>query len=66
MVMLYILFFIKYSMVVQLLTYLADVLRGEKSKLLAVVETLFLPVVLPCLRPEPGAVRGLNMPVVSV
>lgn len=49
-----------------LLTHLADVLRGENSRLLAVAETLFLPGVLPCLRPEPGAVRGLNMPVESV
>lgn len=48
-------------------THLAerDVLRGENSRLLAAPETLFLPVVLPCcLRPEPGAVRGLNMPAV--
>ena len=46
-------------------THLAErgVLRGENSRLLAAPETLFLPVVLPCcLRPEPGAVRGLNMP----
>lgn len=49
-----------------LLTHLADVLRGENSRLLDVADTLFLPVVLPGLRPEPGAVRGLNMPVMSV
>lgn len=48
------------------LTHLADVLRGENRRLLDVADTLFLPVVLPCLRPEPGAVRGLNMPVMSV
>lgn len=44
---------------------LADrgVLRGENSKLVAAPETLFLPVVLAgCLRPELGAVRGLNIP----